>query len=102
MRTVQHRTETDDRKRNKLLTELKRENQQLKRKISRLQKQLVRALDTATEPSPEPDAATAVSDQFKCPSCGDIPQTLNLPTGKLFVCRSCQWRRKDGTQAQVG
>jgi formylmethanofuran dehydrogenase subunit E len=91
VRQVQHKP--SDKENNKELAEVKRENQQLKRKIAKLQKQLQKLMDLSLEVAvEEPIKIENVEnpDISKCQSCGSVSlRTVSLPNGTLNVCKDC-------------
>ena len=103
VRQTQHRPSTDVKTANKLLSDLKRENQALKRKVAKLQKFLQKAVESKGVEAEEPETEVKESlggpqmvetKATGCPNCGsdDITQII-LPTGVLAACR-CGWRKK--------
>ena len=78
------------------LADLKRENNQLKRLVSRLRKEIERLELMSlieTEPSKSPKVEYKKSKRLACPSCDDSHlTTTTTPSGKkIYVCKSCQW-----------
>lgn len=98
-RQTQHRPTRDQKVVNKQVAELKRENQTLKRKVSRLQKYLKTALENQA-PVEEPDQVliealqAPETDGSRCPDCkSQDVKTIQTPTSVLLACK-CGWRRK--------
>lgn len=98
----QHRSESEESKRNKAFAELKRENQKLQREVARLNKEVERLSATSIR---EPDvwqkwAKKHLEDRKKgvlCSKCesADV-KTLKMPTGTLKVCQFCGHKEKVG------
>jgi hypothetical protein len=89
----QHKPESEEKKKNKLLSELKKQVQQLKRKNGRLQKavnQRIHFQESAEDNDPVPLEIPASGP--KCSACGASNITsLVLPSGKtLNVCKECK------------
>lgn len=92
---VQHKDRREERK-NKELIDVKRENNQLKRQIARLTKQLSKALDANGEPVEESPAPAVVVARPKCEACQSLNiKSVKMPTSTLVVCKSCGWRKKE-------
>lgn len=92
----QHRSQSEEKQRSRQLVDLKRENQSLKRKISKLQKYLQKVLESGLDPTPAEESPEHLgTDTSACPACGshDLGQVA-LPGGTLRVCKSCGWRKK--------
>lgn len=96
---TQHRPTRDQKVINKQVAELKRENQALKRKVSRLQKYLKAALENQG-PIEEPDRVQAEVLQAPetgssgCPDCkGQEVKAIQTPTSVLLACK-CGWRKR--------
>lgn len=96
---VQHRDRREEAK-GKELSNLKRENNHLKRQVARLTKQLTKTIDAQgeieeanaviVELRPEPESGV-----MKCESCKSVNvKTLRMPHGVLVVCKDCHWRKK--------
>lgn len=99
-RQTQHRANNEERAKNKLMAELKRENQQLRRKVGRLQKQLARATERALEtepPEPEvqPEVTVTVAPKDSCPNCASTVSISYLGPFVLRICDSCTWRKRE-------
>lgn len=102
-RQTQHKS-TRETRNSKELSDLKRENQSLKRKIAKLQKYTQKLLDSV-QLLPE-EAVVLTSTEIAeaankpvdaCPSCAQKGLThVTLPTGIMLVCKSCGWRKKNG------
>jgi len=96
IRQQQHRETRETRKQNQLLAELKKENQQLRRKIARVQKQLQKAVEirAQTEPDSETEEVRALQSP-DCPVCRAENLThVQLPFGVLICCKKCGFRKK--------
>ena len=87
----QNRETRETRAQNKLLAHLKKENQQLRRKLARLQKQLQKAMNARPEPDNE---EVRPLESPNCPECRGALTILHLPFGALTCCKSCGWRKK--------
>lgn len=99
LRQQQHREEAEEKKRSRQLVELRQENQQLKKKVSRLQK----ALDKMSRIIDEPDDDGDESNLGKAtnPSCLECKSQnlvrMILPSGaEMVVCKECGWRKTNG------
>lgn len=99
---TQHRTESDESRRNKAYAELKRENHKLQREVARLQKEVERL--SANAPEPKMDYQKWAKQHLKdldkgvlCSKCQskDV-KTAQLPTGILKVCQFCGHKERDG------
>lgn len=85
-----------ERSKNKEIAELKRENQLLKRQLSRLRKQVTQLLDAQGEMELEA-SPLAKSNEVKtvCESCGGgNVVAVDLPVGRYVVCKDCKTRRR--------
>jgi len=93
-RSTQHREQKEEKKRNKLLAETKRENHQLKRQISRLQKAIQKILDK-TEVAEDLEGFPKRPDPLECPDCKQTSvSVIRLPFGNMLVCKECGYRGK--------
>ena len=90
-RTVQHRAQSEERQKNKLLSDLKQEVQVLRRKVSRLQKQTKKI----PEPAGEEEDFTPLEEPLKCSACKSDVVLLETPTSKLRICKACGLREKE-------
>lgn len=88
-RTVQHRARSEERQKNKLLSDLKQEVQVLRRKVSRLQKQAQKV------PEPAEEEFTPLEEALKCSACKADVVVLETPTSKLRICKACGLREKE-------
>lgn len=102
MSKKQHQTQNKERReeaKGKELAETRKENQQLRRQVARLTKQIAKSVP----PEPlEPDDANvrehteSQRNAYKCGSCGSPNlKSVKMPTGTLTVCKDCQWRKKE-------
>ena len=97
---MQHKDRREDAKGKELAT-VKKENNQLKRTVARLTKQLSKTIDVigakeeAAQPishEPQHEIDTGIP---KCGACGSVNlRSMKLPTGQLTVCKACDWRQK--------
>ncbi len=97
---VQHK-ERREKATGKELATIKKENNQLKRTVSRLTKQLSKTIEVI---GAKEEAAQPVSIELqpeaeggipKCGACGSVNlRSMKLPTGQLTVCKACGWRQK--------
>lgn len=77
----------------KELAETKKENQQLRRQIARLTKQLSRITDISQ--SEDHEVSVKKEHKPKCPDCESTNiKTIKLHTGQLTACKDCGWRKK--------
>lgn len=104
IRQQQHKVESEEKKKNKLLTETLRENQQLRRKLARAEKKaekarLIEPLEPPEAEVVEPTEKTDLGIKPGCPECGAEPHEISsvvLPSGTRFsVCQKCG-RRTNG------
>lgn len=93
----QHRLESEEKRRNKLLAELKRENHNLRRKVSRLQKRLNQMPEESEhEDEVETLAPEKAVARPRCPVCSSEDlSAVFIPTGKLVCCNNCGNRQKE-------
>lgn len=93
--STQHREQTEEKKKNKLLAETKRENHQLKRQISRLQKTIQKILDQTGVEHEETKGIGPFFETLACPDCQQPNlTTIQLPFGNMIVCKGCGYRSK--------
>lgn len=90
---AQHKPARDER-RSKELQDAKRENNTLRRKLARAQKEIEKLSNRATEPADYTPMVTppkVVGGAITCGSCGSANvKTLVLPSGTNFsVCQAC-------------
>lgn len=95
---TQHKAAREERK-SKELADLKRENQSLKRKISKLQTYTKKLLEMV-QFAPEEEAVLAIATEAvkldACGGCGNKNLThVSLPTGTMIACKQCGWRKKN-------
>jgi len=83
------------------LAETKRENHKLKRQLAKMQKRLVKAIETEASPEVD-DEVTALEQAPKqdttgvaCPSCDGPVTVIKLGTKALKACKNCGWRKMD-------
>lgn len=93
------RLEENEKKANKELFELKRENMQLRRAVARLQKQIAKLLENWGSSPAENEEEKAASPLVKekkeneCPSCSQSTlKILSLGLKKIAVCGNCRYR----------
>lgn len=94
------RLEEKDKKANKELFELKRENMQLRRAVSRLQKQIAKILEAwGSGPTYKDEERADLQIQIpkessnNCPSCNqDTLKKLSIGAKKIVVCSNCRHR----------
>lgn len=90
----QHKDRREDAK-GKELSDSKRENQQLKRQIARLQKNLVKALDIQGEKVEPNDTHEVPAKGVECEGCQSKNlKSVRMPHGLLTVCLDCGKRKK--------
>lgn len=95
-RVTQHRPQSDEKTRNKLLATLKQENHQLKRQISRLQKTLTKVLNAAGTQYEDDQQVEFKNPLLECPDCKQPSiKSIQLPFGNMLVCMTCGWRKKE-------
>ena len=83
----------------KELAETKRENHKLKRQLAKLQKRLVKVLESGA-PAEESPEDTLVIDNLsvsgdQCPECNETLTVLSFGPKTLRVCKKCKWRKVD-------
>lgn len=98
-----HRPKREDQK-SKELSDLKRENFQLRRTIKQLQKEIKKRVkveeDVAEqgleEQAPEEFEAPQepVQDELGCPECQTPVRVITLAGKDFLVCPECKWRKK--------
>jgi hypothetical protein len=95
LRKSQNKVERDERVKNKQVSDLRRENHQLKRKISKLQSRLAQVVDTVSgvevDAEPEP---LVIPEPIGCPQCGGNLTHVSLPFGTLIGCK-CGFRKME-------
>jgi hypothetical protein len=105
-RVAQHKPPRDERK-SKELGDFKRENNQLKRKVARLQKEIEILHARDTSPADFTPLSVfvpkMVDNHLTCGACGSSDlKTIGLPSGTIFgVCQSCGKRTMSGTLGSV-
>jgi uncharacterized protein YlxW (UPF0749 family) len=97
-RQQQHREEAEDKKKSRQLTDLRQENQQLRKKVSRLQKTLGKTLDSMYDCDDDVELEspnfTLEAMKTSCPECkAKGLAEVKLPHGILKVCKSCGHRK---------
>lgn len=99
LRHQQHRPEAEEKTRNKLLSDLKKENHQLRKTVSKLQKRLTKmmeSMDLATIMEEE-DVQPMTTAPVGCPQCQSPTLVeVQLPFGVLKACKSCGYRKTHG------
>ena len=90
----QHKDESEEKKKTRAMVELKRENQKLRRKLSRTEKQLIKNISTMDKESDEPEPPLdSLPPKMECPECkGHDMVVMNTPTGTLTGCKDCSWK----------
>jgi hypothetical protein len=91
-RAVQHRSRRQE-ARNEEVQELRGENRQLQKQVSRLRKQLAKTVppEPETEAAPTPEIPAKTS----CGSCASTDvKSAKLPIGTFYVCQPCGKRWK--------
>lgn len=97
MKRTQHRTESEEAKRNRLHAETRRENRELRRALARALREVEKLQGLQPlEDDAVPREPKAVKRDDRCPDCGGATTVLDLPIGQLRCCRICPWRKKDG------
>ena len=92
----QHKEESEEKKKVRALAELKRENQRLRKQLSRTEKHLTKALKEEVlqdeEAAPEaPRVPERSADS--CPECASVDiVNVTTPVGTLKGCKECGWR----------
>ncbi len=93
------RLEDNEKKANKELFELKRENMQLRRAVARLQKQIAKILENwgsgPVDKDEEKSSLPVVKEkkENECPSCNQSTlKILSLGLKKIAVCGNCRYR----------
>jgi len=84
----------------KELAETKRENHKLKRQMAKLQKRLVKVLESGGVPAEESPGETLVVDNLspsgdQCPECSETLTVMSFGPKTLRVCKKCKWRKVD-------
>lgn len=97
MRQQQHRPEAEEKKRNKLLAEVKSENQHLRKQIARLQKRIEKLMQSPVIEEIDPEPAIKLPPLVGCVSCkaiGSITE-FKIPSGTILqTCTSCGHRTR--------
>jgi uncharacterized FlaG/YvyC family protein len=92
---VQHKDRREEAK-GKELADIKRENQQLKRQVARLNKQIIKVLDAQGELDINDPLTEVVVKRLECDACeGKNLKSVKMPTGLLIVCLDCGKRKKE-------
>jgi predicted RNase H-like nuclease (RuvC/YqgF family) len=90
---TQHREQPEERQNRKLVANLKQENQQLKRTVSRLQKEVCRLLDYVGAQEESQHTEETQTQVEGCPNCQKSLRVAQLGDAKIAVCANCGWRK---------
>jgi hypothetical protein len=91
---VIHKPEKDSK--NKELAEIKRENQQLKRKLARAEKAAQKLLENSAlvvEADPDLPDAPRQAPANACPTCNEALTVVGMGPKTLHACKGCGWRK---------
>lgn len=100
MRDKEHQPQHKNRRKEakgKELSDLKRENNKLKRQLARATKELTKHLDREPpeEENHKPTQEPKIVSKVACDNCrSENIKMARLPTGNLVVCTICGWRKK--------
>jgi formamidopyrimidine-DNA glycosylase len=94
---TQHRPKRED-QRAKEVSDLKRENHELKRAVKRLQKEVTKRVSVEEDVAEQglQEQAEMVVNKHGCPDCGTTVRELVLAGKQFHICPDCKWRAKVG------
>lgn len=79
----------------KELAETKRENHKLKRQLAKLQKRLVKALESGGAIPDDEEVTLPALEQSSnsCPDCNGTLTVVQIGPKTLHACKACKWRK---------
>jgi formamidopyrimidine-DNA glycosylase len=91
-RVVPHKPKREEAKAQEMVV-LKQENNSLKRRVKRLEKEIKKRGHSEEEAIEDPTPTfKAITDE--CPECGSPVSYFTLAGKAFHVCGECKWRRK--------